>query len=88
MIGDYRYTKLVTKLRTSISEMSLGDLAVITFEGMVVLMVAYVFLIFVINAYASSKCLEKGYPEATTTVFLDSYCVGIDGVAKTIVVKP
>lgn len=29
--------------------------------------------------YASSKCLEAGYPKAGMTYTFDIYCIGIDG---------
>ena len=32
-------------------------------------------------------CLDNGYPEVKTTIFLDNFCVGLDGVVNTEVIK-
>ena len=37
--------------------------------------------------YNRAKCLEEGYPRATTTFTLQGYCIGLEGNTSTIVKK-
>jgi hypothetical protein len=40
-----------------------------------------------VYVYAEARCLESGYPETKTTFILESYCTGLEGDARTKVIR-
>ncbi len=57
------------------------------FGPLLLFMLFLTFIYLPIEAINSSECLEQGYPESKTTLFLDGYCINLDG-AVTGKVKP
>ncbi len=68
--------------------MNIFDKILYAVLGLILLIILFLMLIYLpIKTINLSECLEQGYPESKTTLFLDGYCINLDG-AVTGKVKP
>lgn len=60
--------------------LSVLDKVLLALGAAILVIAGYVMLIGLpVMLYSTAKCLEAGYPSASTTFMLKSYCVGIEG---------
>lgn len=67
--------------------MNTADRLFTLFISVLGLLAAYIlFFVLPVAFKADADCLKAGYPKASTTIFLDSYCLNMQGAVTTVVV--
>lgn len=62
--------------------MRIGDTIFFAVIILALLMFVYLLVGTGVAVVAEARCLEQGYPKSATSIFLDSYCMNLDGATR------